>query len=490
MARLAAKAASSTSVLEIDVKGFAQALSNKGKARILLEPISNALDTDTKRIDIFFEQSDGWASLSVSDYDPEGFADLAESYTLFAASRRRDDPTKRGRFGQGDKEFIAVCVQGGGSLKLATTTGLIHFTEAGRQQISESRTHGSLLEARLRLNQKEAREFERLLRRLLIPAGIDFAFNGDRLEERKPVRTAEASLPTKVADEEGNLVDATRRTTVELFEPLPNEEPMIYELGVPVVEHDGRFDINVGQKVPLASSRDNVNPAYLRRLRQIMLDEAHDMLTSVDMKKGWVTDALPKASPEALEAVVYGIHGRDAVIADPSNPEATKTAIDQGRSVIWSRGFRPEVWDRIREADILRPAGRVIETGVPTSPDGKPPIPAEDWTEAMSGLAAYVKNQGQFLLGFEPSVRFTVLPIANHNATWGGREITFNLGRLGKAWPAEASEADIDRLLIHEFSHERVADHLSHEFSRENCRLGAALRNSPWHIEPYRTKES
>jgi hypothetical protein len=43
--------------LDIDVRGFAQTLRTKGVARVALEPISNALDTDGTEIDIKFARA-------------------------------------------------------------------------------------------------------------------------------------------------------------------------------------------------------------------------------------------------------------------------------------------------------------------------------------------------------------------------------------------------------------------------------------------------
>ena len=253
---------------------------------------------------------------------------------------------------------------------------------------------------------------------------------------------------------------------------------MIYELGVPVVGHDGRWHVNVGQKVPLNTARDNVTPAYLRRLREIMLNETHHLLTTVDMKRAWVTDALPKATPGALRAVVEKVHGTDAVIADPSSPEATKRAFDQGRTVVYGRQFTTDTWRRIKENGILKPAGQVIRVGVPTSPVGKPPIPEGDWTSAMRSLADYTAAVRVSLLGFEPAVEFHNITLSGRHASawWSGRTIAFNLRYLGKSWPEKATTEEVDALLIHEFAHHSASDHFSDPFTDACCTLGARLR--------------
>lgn len=474
--------------LEIDLKGFAQVLRNKGIARIALEPISNALDTDTRHIDVAFTQSHGWAGLIVTDEDPEGFADLRDAYTMFAPSKRRDDPTKRGRFGQGEKELIAICA-GGGEISIASTTGTVRFDHDGRTESStERRDAGTELMARFRCNQSEGKDFESLVRSLLVPEGVVLTYNDEKLPSRIPVKTVVETLPTKIVDEEGNLSDTRRQTSIEFYEPLEGEKATIYELGVPVVVHDGRWHVNVMQKVPLNSARDNVTPSYLRKIREIMLNETHDLLTEVDMKKAWVTDALPNSTPEALTDVVEKIHGKDAVVYDPSNPEANKRAIDEGRTVIYSRQFTPDTWTRIKEHQIVRPAGQVIPVGIPTAEKGVPPIPFEEWTPQMIRLANYVIDLGEHLLGFQPDVEFHRMSVTtqagHHAAWWGNGTITFNLGRLGKTWPDTVTGRSLDALVIHEFAHHLARDHFSDRYIDATCDLGAKLRSCSHTWEP------
>ena len=476
-----------TNVLDIDLKGYRQTLQNKGKPRILIEGLSNAFDTKSTVVVVTFSQKDGWADLVIKDNDPDGFANLRDAYTLFAASNRREDPEARGRFGQGEKELVAIAVDGG-MLNLASTKGSVLFTKEGRSESSTRTPSGTVLDTRLKLNQAEAREFECLVRSIVVPADMVFTFNGEVIDRPEPVKTVRDTLPTVIWDAEGNLVDTRRQTGIEIFEA--DDEAWILELGIPVVQHDGRFHINVGQKVPLNSARDNVKPAYLRKLREIMLDATYDLLTSVDQKSAWVTEALTNSSDEAFDSVMYGIYGKDAVIFDPSNPEASKRALDQGRTVIAGRALTADSWKRVRDRGVFKPAGQVIETHIKTSPDGVPPIERGKWTPAMLSLEGYVHAVGRHLLGFKPTVTYNVEKLGGKQfgAAWGDRSIQFNLRWLGKRWPGEASQEQVDALLLHEFSHHTVDDHLSDDMTDEVCRLGAKLRSCPARLEDHRAQ--
>ena len=86
-----------------------------------------------------------------------------------------------------------------------------------------------------------------------------FKFNYIVIERPTPVATIRETLPTVYWDSDGNIVDTRRQTNIELYE-ADVDSAWIYELGIPVVEHDGRFHINVGQKVPLNSARDQHHP--------------------------------------------------------------------------------------------------------------------------------------------------------------------------------------------------------------------------------------
>lgn len=464
---------------EIDKSGLADTVSEP--ARLPLELYQNAVDEDCKTITITLTPAErrGYAEIVVADDSPEGFSDLTESYKMYARSKKRDDPTKRGRLNVGEKRVLACCHEA----SITSTTGTVLFRSDGtRLAAKTSQPTGTTFRGLIRLRRPEQAEALQLLRMVLPPADITLTVNGEAIPHRPPLRSTKATLATVLPDEEGRLSRKTRRATeVHLVEPLDGEVATIYEMGVPVVEHDGRWHIDVAQRVPLNDERDNVPPSFLRELRVAVLDVAHDLLTSVDAKKAWVTDALPKAAPEALRTVVEQIHGKDAVIADPSNREATKIAADQGRVIVHGRQFTAETWAAIKNEGILQPAGQVIRTGVPTSPDGKPPIPQDEWTDDMLALAVYVTDVGEHLLGFKPTVRFqnmTIGTTAGHALAWyGGGAITFNLGRLGKRWPETASQQDVDEILLHEFAHNKVRDHLSLEFVSECCRLGAKLRN-------------
>lgn len=478
-----------TQVLEVDISGYRQSLQPKGKPRILAEALSNAFDTKTTVVVASYEQhAGGYASLTVEDNDPDGFKKLKDAWTLFAASERREDPEARGRFGQGEKEIIAICTETSNcELWITSTTGEVVFRKTGRtENRSTTRTLGTKLVAHLRMTKAESAEFIELVHSIIPPEVVTFSFNDRVINRSQPVRVARETLDTVIWDADGNMKDTRRVTNVELFEAAGTA--YIYELGMPVVEHDGKYHINIGQKVPLNATRDNVKPSYLRKVREIMLNATYDLLSAEDQKSTWVKAALPNASEEAITTHFHKVWGKNAVKFDPNNPEASKRAVDEGRKLVYGGSYDKDVWSRVADFDFIKPAGQVIQTSVPTSPDGIPPIPREEWTGPMNQVADYVQALSRHAIGYNCGVEYQTCGTGAKrvSASWSGTTMTFYLRHLGRAWPGNVDQEELDALVIHELTHHKADDHFTDLFIHEIAGIGARLRTCPARLADFR----
>ena len=462
-----------------DKAGLASLLDRRGRHRVLLEPVSNALDEDgvtTVSIELrSVEGQRGVFAFSIEDDSPTGFRRLSDAWTMFADSYKKRDVTKRGRFNLGEKLFLSVC----DSATITTTTGTVVFDGDGRHTSKAGRDRGSRFEAVVRMTKQDTDKGLALVRTVLVPEGVAVTLNGDRLAPRSPVHTFEATLPTEFQDEAGQWHHTSRRTAVRLYEPHEGERPHVYEMGIPVVrEHDGRWHVDVAQKVPLNTDRDNITPAYLRRLREVVLNNAHLLINDDDANSKWVKDALPGASGEALATVLDRRFGDKRVVADPSDPEANKLAAAEGYVVIGPRSFSKGEWARIRENDLVRPAGQVTPSNSTINLELKGAgAKEEDWRPGMRRVAAYAMRAAELVLGVSITVSFHTPPLTQSwLAAYGSRNLAFNVTRLGYAWFEEPDEAKVDALLIHELAHERQSDHLDHRYHDALCDLGAAFK--------------
>lgn len=462
----------------VDKEGLARLMERKGKPSVILELLQNAFDEDgTTEVDIRLEPHAlrGHSTLVVTDNAPNGFADPTHAFTLFAPSKKIGDATKAGRFNMGDKQVLALCR----TATVISTRGGYEFTEQGRRALRRRRDVGSEFSAVIRLTATERDEVAALLATILPPAGITTRFNGVPLAHREPVRTFTTTLRTEIADSEGVLRPTRRQTQVSLYDPAGDEAPHIYELGIPVVAHDSRWHVNIPQKVPLSFERNNVTPAYLRELRVAILNATADLLTSDDTTTGWVKEAVSdtRAEATAVEQVVTKRFGDKAVAYDPSDPEANAEAVLQGYTLVHGRTLSKDEWTQARRAGALKPAGQVTPSRkAKFSPGGTPPTPRENWTPGMTRIADYAQALAKELLGIDLDVQFHSTP-QYFAAAFGDHQLTFNLMRLGHRWFNAPDQHAVDALLVHEFAHHRVSDHLSEAFHDECCRLGARLRD-------------
>lgn len=463
---------------DVDRNGLAQLLERKGRAFVVTELIQNAWDQNVTEVQITLEPIPGRrvARLIVTDDDPIGFADLSHAFTLFANSTKKTDPTKRGRFNLGEKLVLALCDEA----VIASTTGTVRFDREGRHTSRASRPRGSEFNAVVRMTRDDIAEVANTVRSLISPAGITTRFNGAELPQRAPIAEFEATLETEIADDEGYLRRRQRMTTLRIYEPLPGEAASIYELGIPVVETGDRWHYDVSQKVPLTMDRDNVPPRYLRTLRTLVFNAMHEKTPAEEMRRPWVQDALRNESvaPTAVVAAKDGMFGEKAVIYDPSDPEANKRAASEGYTVIPGGALDRNQWANIHRADAARPAGQVTPSPNPYSANGTPLnlVPPEDWTPGMQRIVEYASWLGDELLGTAITVQIARETTWPYTATYGPGHLVLNLGRLGHQFFNDGITDAMDELLIHEFGHHFANDHLSADYHKALCRLGAKLK--------------
>jgi len=471
---------------DVDKAGLAKLMAGRPKAFVLFELLQNAWDEESvTRVDVSVEAVAGTRNvlIAVVDDAPDGFADLRDAYTLFAESKKKTDATKRGRFNLGEKLVLALAK----TALIETTTGSVRFDDGGRSNLRGKREAGSLFQAVMPMTKAEKDEMLEAVRTLIAPTRIVTTINNWRLPERTPVTSFDAVLPTVVGDDEGVMRKTTRRTQVSVYEPLPGETPTLYEMGIPVVETGDRFHVDIGQKVPLNMDRDNVTPAYLRTIRVAVLNALHDRLDAGNSGDVWVREACSdeRVSTEAVKTALTLRFGENAVRYDPSDPEANKRSVAEGRPVVYGGNLTSAEWSNANRAGVLPAAGVVTPSPKPYSPDGDPldVVPENEWTTGMQQIVNYAILIGQELLGCPVHVVIAREADWPYRATYGKGRLVFNLSRCGRAFFENGIADDVNRLLIHEFAHHYEGDHLSECYHKALADVGARLArlalNSP-----------
>lgn len=466
---------------DVDKEGLSRLIDQQGKGRLVGELLQNALDENVTTVAITITPLSGkpLAEIVVEDDSPEGFQNLAHAYTLFADSKKKGNPEKRGRFNLGEKLVLALCR----SATISTTTGTVVFEENGLRQLKlrSKRARGSEFRAVIRMNRTEYDEAIGYLNTVLIPDGIAVTLNGQTLQPRQPIHTFQASLETVIADEQGVLRTRTRKTRVELFATKAGETPTFFELGLPVVATNDKWHINVCQKVPINMNRDNVRPAFLQRLRTLVFNEMHSHLNEEDANATWATEASShsECSPSAIKKYLDLKFGERRASFDPNDPEAGKRFVSMEGTVITGSMLNSQQWQNAKQANAIESVSRICPSPRPYSNDLTAPteqvLPPEQWTTAMRAIVEYAKTLAHELMGVPLAVKITYTqnPFL---ACYGDSELTFNLRHLGHAWFEQGLAEAVDELLIHEFGHEYCGDHLSDKYHKALCKLGAKLK--------------
>lgn len=350
---------------DIDKSGLADILEQRGKAFVVMELLSNALDAGATRVDISLESipCSPYANLKVTDNSPEGWADLKDAYTICSKSRRAGEATKRGRYSLGEKLVLALCR----SASIATMQGTVHFPEGGDRRLDnlKVRKTGTEFTGEVRINREELREINVEMDKFIPPAGVDVYYNEMLLYRPALLKAFQVKLPTVIGGEDKPLTRTTRLSLVEIFDG--DGQGQILEMGIPVCEAKVPWKVNVEAKVPLNMERDNVTKAFREALQVAVLNEMSETLTAEQSTETWAAEAIEdsRATKEAVQTVIKQRFGERAVVAVPGDPQANAMAEAKGYAVIQGGSLSKKAWGNVRKHQLLETTSSVFPTPKP-----------------------------------------------------------------------------------------------------------------------------
>jgi hypothetical protein len=272
---------------------------------------------------------------------------------------------------------------------------------------------------------------------------------------------------------------------------------MIYEMGIPIVElGDDKWHVNVMQKVPLSRDRDNVNPSYLRKIHQSVLNAKFEELTTAeDAAAAWVRDAIssPKSSDEAVKHVMNARFGAKHVSRDVRDKGSANEAVSQGHKIIEGGSLSAEEWARYKAVkdkngeSVLKTSAEVAPTDVVGPLPQNLIIPEKQWTPAMKSYAKLIALISPKLIA-KPVIVHFINDEDNHiegcfsrgfhgNKSKKGFVREWGIMAVNLAYHDPSSAFENYSLLLHELAHDKVRsnDHLHHEFYDTVNDLGAKL---------------
>jgi hypothetical protein len=455
--------------IDVDTNGLRKLLERRGKEHAIYELVQNAWDENVTKVEVTLARPvNGHSELVVVDDSPTGWHDLTHAYTMFAESSKKADPGKRGCFNLGEKLVLALCDEAA----ITTTTGNVTFDKDGRHSGRSKRETGSEFRGILRLKIEEWEQMCEATLKLIPP--VSTLFNGTEIPNRTILKSWTAKLPTVIGDEEGNLRRTERQTNISIYEALPTEMPTLYEMGIPVVDIDGKYHVSVGQKVPLNMERDNVTPAYLKTVHVEVLNHTAHLLTKEDAASTWVRVGASdeRVTDEAITAVLGKRFGENRVAYDPSDIGSNREAASHDATVVHGGSLSAGEWANARRAEAIVPAGKRF----PTTLSGKAPdkmYERNEWTGAMVAYCSFVEGVSPHLVGHKVTLHFIRDPAIVEGCTdHADTHIMVNLAMHRVTdW-----HSNID-LMLHELAHSvvRSNDHLNHKFYSTVQKLGAKL---------------
>lgn len=470
---------SSLSWLLADIDGLEKTARRRGLAYVLFELLQNSFDTNAKNVSFTMEPVDGRPRVKVTceDDDPDGFDDLSHSYRLFAESNKKAHVDKRGRWNSGEKFVLAVCEEA----RVTSTKGTVIFSAGGRTESRSKRDAGTEFYGLVKMNRQELTECMEAAELIIPPDGVTTTVNGSVVPSQMAVGEFRTTLKTEVADEEGVLRPTRRQTNVRCYAPLEGRSAWLYEMGIPVVEIEFPWSVNIFQKVPLNQDRDNVPPAFLREVFVETINAMHTKLAPESAALSAVVETLAdgRVTSEAADTVLTHTHGEQRALFDAKDVEAGNRLTGRGYNVIPPRGLPPGAAKNLRELGVLRTTAEISPTPKPYSTDpaakARECLPENEWTPGMRATAKYAMALAQELLGCSISVVIDKNKERNFAACYGGRSLTFSLGSLGRNWFNGGIREELNDLLLHELSHESESNHLSERFHKACTALGAKL---------------
>lgn len=465
---------------EIDKGGLKQLMDGRDRSFIFRELAQNAFDEPGVTFcKLGMEAVEGRALVAITAEDdaPEGFYDITHAYTMFGNTRKRQDPSKRGRFNFGEKQVLSLAK----SACIKTTTGTVVFEEDGTRRTTREKTsRGSIFMAVIPMTRADLDECHSTIRKFLPPKGTKLFVNTIEVLYRDPLRTVESTLVTEFENGEGQWRRTRRKTVIEIHLPKPGEKPMIYEMGLPVVELDGgdKYHYNIMQRVPLNADRDNVSPAFLRDVRAEVMNAVSDLLSKEEAAEAWTRDATEsdRLSAEAFNEVIKKRHGDKVVAFSPSDPEANAAAVANGYVVLSGGSMSQKEWSRAKSFGSVPSSASTFPTRKPEfSADGEDStVPTDEWTAGMRSVVEFIEDLGRELLG-GIVVRIVRDRYNRFGGWYGSRTLTINLQVVGHRFFDEFPD-NMERVVdfaIHEMGHEGAPNHLSEDYYRSLTSLGA-----------------
>jgi len=431
---------------EVSTEGMRELQSGREPWQLAKELIANAWDESSTRCEVVIKSlAPRKALLSVYD-DGDGFANIADAWTLMGHTPKRGNPSVRGRFNIGEKEILSVAIDAA----IYTSGKIIRFPKSGGRQVSTNGNtlKGTRVDCHMSWGNRQVEVVIANLKKLLTPKDIAYTVNGEVITYQTPQQTIEATLETVLQNAPNEPMRVTRRKTQ--LEICPSEQGILYEMGIPIQPVECPYLVNVMQKVPMPPNRDVVRDSYLQDIYTAVLNATAEGVE--EPSATWVRLAIEDKDiiPEAVKTIIEKRYGNKVVLYS-SDHHSNERAMEAGYEIVHGRTLSPMERAAMGNVGLAHSSDRFPTTY------GEAKVVTEP-TDGMNQIADYAQRLSKALLGYNVNVSFYRMPKSEVAADWLNGYLRFNVSRLGKSW-FDIIGAIQTSIILHEFAHHKGDGH-------------------------------
>ena len=447
--------------LAIDVQGWISQNRGRNPWELFREVLQNSMDAvEEQGSEIHVQFNSRKREIVVKDDGP-GYSELQHAWTVYGGDKG-EDPTKRGRFSRGIKETVA----GVEFISVKTTSGYVEFhvdheNEDYRREVDEDVTTEQGTEVTMRNSEWELEEYTEMreyVNELWVPEGMEITVDvagGSRKDKKhtEPIATYKTSLPTVVVKD--GVMDETYRTCeVQVRHMISSGDGTVFEMGIPVGEWEGKYDVNVTQRVPMAEQRNEPDSGFMRSFRRKFVENMLGEITDGELRNDWVVKAIDSAvvDDDIKEEWVSRVMGDKVVISsdEKSDDKCKQRGYDVVDTNTMGLSKRSVVKDVVQEAsEVHSEITKRQEEQIPMTQE------QEEWVNGMLEMVDGIVDTSELSvemweLGIDPTGNMTKAD-ANRHAK------VIRLNANADSW--EESTPEAVGTFVHELAHMKCNGH-------------------------------
>lgn len=486
----------------VDTEKRAALVRSRSMPHVVKELLANSLDAGATRIELRCERAEdtrrnrvGLKGFRVICTDDGHGCDDPEILRRVGASTSDLHAETRGRFGQGLIDLICISEVA----EIQTGRHRLKF-DANGCTVSRSRDSitGMRVEALMRHDGTGYAAMQSFFAGIILPKATSLVVDGTEVAERTAIRVINnIPLQTVVFSEDSGQVRRFRRNTVIEILTQHGDEPMIYELGIPVDTMPWKlhFDVNVLQKTPLDTERDMLPEKYRKGLLAKLITPMSEEYIEIMRENGEVpteirddrnnATSLSDAAQRIMVKTVTGSESESIVRRNPLDKDdlsESQELENLGLTPV-NRGSLP-----VGVSEVLKDATTVAQKHDDVCKPkfrNDPNFPEE--TDRQRACMSVLGEIASALVG--KTVRIERVGGGSTAAAYGNGKLSLNID-VAHIWSEPLGEKSLG-LLIHECAHDRVSGHAV-AFQREVERLGGKLAcwvgENPNRWESYKDK--